>query len=96
MKDKSIKEKAKRFFSETDIDLGSDFYIEMRGEHNLSVRGCVGIAEYGSERIGLHLSRGILNIDGRELLCDSYLNGAVLIRGEICAIELVKRQKEAK
>ncbi len=71
---------------ETDIDLGADFYIEMRGQKSLALYGCRGIAEYSPKCIKLYLYKHILTVEGDALLCDSYTNGAVLISGRIIGI----------
>ena len=75
-----------KFWSE----IGSDFYMEMRGQRNLTVGGCRGISEYGENEIRLTLYRGVLSVRGSELLCDSYLNGAVAISGNIVCVEFLE------
>ncbi len=81
------KYKLKRI-SDTDLDIGADFYIELRGQKSLAVYGCRGIAEYTTERITLHLYGRILTVGGIGLLCDSYTNGAVLISGHVRSLEI--------
>ncbi len=76
--------------SGNDIDLGADFYIEMRGQNNLAVYSCRGIAEYSPKRIILHLHKAKLSINGVGLLCDSYTNGAVLVSGQVCSVEFTE------
>ena len=75
-----------------DIDLGADFYIEMRGRKSLAVYSCRGIAEYSPARIVLHLLSTRLCIIGSGLLCDSYTNGAVLVSGLITSIEFIEEE----
>ncbi len=76
--------------SDADIDLGADFYIELRGQKSLAIYGCRGIAEYTPERITLHLYGRILTVGGVGLLCDSYTNGAVLISGHIVSFDIAE------
>ncbi len=73
---------------QADIDLGADFYIELRGEKSLAVYGCRGIAEYTPEHIALHLYGRLLTVEGVGLMCDSYTNGAVLISGQVVSLEI--------
>lgn len=70
-----------------DIDINSDYYIELRSGGNMSVHGCRGIEEYSAERIVLLLYPCRMLIKGRDLLCDSYVNGAVIVSGLIASVE---------
>jgi len=78
-----------------DADIGKGVRIELTDGRELTVSGCRGFLEYGEERIRLALLSGGLEISGEGLLCDSYLNGAVLIRGKISAIALSEGTDEA-
>ena len=69
--------------------------VEILNGREMSVGGCRGFIEYGAERIRLALVSGTLEILGNGLVCDSYLNGAVLIRGKIKAVELSEATDEA-
>ncbi len=80
----------RRFASDADLDLGADFYIELRGQKSLAVYGCRGIIEYSPERISLHLIGRILTVCGIGLLCDSYTNGAVIVSGQINKLEITE------
>ena len=75
-----------------DLDLGADFYIEMRGKNNLAVYSCRGIVEYSPARIVLRLFSTRLFITGSGLICDSYTNGAVLVSGLITSIEFTEEK----
>ncbi len=75
-----------------DLDLGADFYIEMRGKNNLAVYSCLGIVEYSPTRIVLRLFSTRLCITGSGLICDSYTNGAVLVSGLITSIEFTEEK----
>ena len=63
--------------------LSSSFALEIFGNKSLTLVGCCGIAEYGLCRISLHVKDGLVIIDGRELLCDSYVNGGVRVSGRL-------------
>lgn len=75
-----------KFFSERDIDTGAEFYAELRGRNSIAVRGCSGIAEYSTERICLRVNSGIMTVAGKVLVCDSYVNGAVIVSGVISSV----------
>lgn len=83
----SLKEK---LLINEDIDLGADFYIEMRGAFSVSVRGCCGIAEYGTQRIVLKTRKNEIMLEGEDLICDSYTNGAVIISGRVRTVSFCK------
>jgi len=68
--------------------------IELADGRELTVSGCRGFYEYSENVIGLVLRKGRLKICGEELLCDSYTNGAVLIRGKISGISLLEGNDE--
>lgn len=76
----------------TDLDLGADFYIEMRGKKSLAVYSCRGIAEYSPQRIVLRLFSSKLCITGSDLLCDSYTNGAVLVSGAVDSMAFTEEE----
>ena len=76
-------------------DLGKWARLELVNGRELTVEGCLGFIEYSECKIRLALISGCADISGAELLCDSYLNGAVLIRGKIRAIALLEATDEA-
>lgn len=84
-KEKSLAGLAK-FFSERDIDTGAEFYAELRGRNSIAVRGCSGIIGYSEDRISLRVNSGIMIVTGRCLVCDSYVNGAVIVSGVISSV----------
>lgn len=63
--------------------LGGEACVEIRGRGYVAVRGCREILGYTSERISLSLLRGALSVEGEDLVCVSYLSGAVGIEGRI-------------
>ena len=90
---KRIKKISERLSEKLDVDLCADFYLEMRGKHNLCVMGCSGISKYGTDEIGLCLCCGELRVIGSDLMCDSYINNAVIISGNISSFEILERSK---
>lgn len=69
------------------LDIQPDVFggsmIEIRGGMSMLVRGCERIVEYGSEKMCLLLSDGILSVIGEGLICTSYYGSAVGIEGKI-------------
>ena len=88
-----IRKIKERLSEKLDVDVCGDFYLEMRGKRNLSVMGCCGISKYGTEEIGLYLCQGELRVMGNDLTCDSYVNNAVIISGNINSVELLETTK---
>ncbi len=76
-----------------DVDAGAEFYAELRGDMSISVIGCRGIAEYGDSRIVLRYCSGLISVSGNGLICDSYVNGAVIISGEITSVEIARARR---
>lgn len=69
-------------------ELGNGFYLQMRGEHQLTVNGCRRILEYSPQRIVLAIKGFALVVCGECLICSSYFERAVGIEGVICSIQL--------
>ena len=88
-----IRKISERLSEKLDVDVCADFYLEMRGKHNLSVMGCRGISKYSTEQIGLYLCCGEILVVGNGLTCDSYTNNAVIISGNISSFEILERSK---
>lgn len=65
--------------------------IEMRGMSELTARECESIVHYSEENIKLALREYLLNIEGKGMLCTSYLGKIVRVEGEICALMIEKR-----
>ena len=87
--DKNKKSFISHILSTEGDGIGNSFGFEMRGGDDLTVSGCRGFFEYGESGIGLVLKKGRAKIYGSGLTCDSYTNGAVLIKGKIRVIELL-------
>lgn len=66
-------------------------HLELRGQNELTVRGCGAILYYSEREIKLSMKKYILKIFGEELYCVSYLAGAVQIDGRIDSLEMQKR-----
>ena len=58
-------------------------FIEMRGRHSITVRGCRRVIKYSTENIVLKMKSETIEITGRRLRCLTYLSGAVTIEGKI-------------
>ena len=80
------------------LDLPADtlpggWMIEMRGRHEITVRGCGKILEYTPERIRLSLPHCILNVLGCRLCCIAYHADAVSVEGVIRQIMFEEEEK---
>jgi len=60
--------------------------LEIRGRQAMTVRGNGKILTYTPEEICVELSRGVLSVKGRRLVCTSYYFGALGIEGRIDAV----------
>lgn len=68
--------------------------VEMRGQSDLTVRGCKRILHYGEEAISLSMNKYILKICGIGLYLASFNNGAVRVSGEIASLEFEARRSK--
>ena len=66
--------------------LPGGFGVEISGQRMMTVRGCRRILHYADEEIRLLLGRTVLHVFGKELLCASFGNGGVTVKGWIEAI----------
>ena len=78
------------------LDFPSDIYsggfrIEMYSDTEAVAYGVRGIEDYTSERVELFYKRGRIIFSGRALGCDSYVDGVVCIKGEICKVDFERR-----
>ncbi len=76
----------------TDAYMGG-FRIEMYSENEAIVWGASGISDFTAEKIELFYKRGIIVFEGERLLCESYVDGVVIIQGYIVSVRLEKRKK---
>ena len=70
------------------LDLPADtlpggWMIEMRGRHEITVRGCGKILAYMPEQIHLSLPHCVLSVRGCRLCCIAYHADAVSVEGVI-------------
>ena len=71
-----------------DLDFPSDAYsggfrCEIFSDNEAAVYGVCGICDYTPQLIALAHKRGKLVFEGDCLICDSYMEGVVCIRGKI-------------
>ncbi len=64
-----------------------DLRLDLRGRRALTVHGCRRIEDFSPTLIRLALADGSLTVRGCDLLCTSYLAGAVGIEGRICCLQ---------
>ncbi len=62
-------------------------HIEMSGNREISVEGCLGVLEYAEKHITLNTGRLTVKICGCNLTVSSMQNGMAVIKGEITCIE---------
>ena len=73
------------------LDIPADLFwgglrLDLRGRNSLTVHGCRRILDFSPCEVRLALKESVLVIQGRRLICTSYLAGAVGIEGCICDI----------
>ncbi len=62
-------------------------HIEMSGNREISVDGCLGVLEYGENRIVLNTGRLTVKICGCDLTVTSMQNGQAIIKGTLTCVE---------
>ena len=77
---------SERYDIQPEIMLGG-CRLELRGRSSLAVGGCRGIIDYSPSLVRLRLRDSKLAVGGKELTCDSYTGGEVLISGRVNIIE---------
>ena len=60
--------------------------VELRGRNKLLIRGCRRILQYTPEDMSFQMKGCVLRINGKRLVCHSFLSGAVGIEGMIQGI----------
>lgn len=70
------------------VDAVSAFaHIEMSGNREIAVDGCLGVLEYGENTISLNTGRLIVKICGCDLTIVSMQNGQAVIKGTITCVD---------
>ena len=85
-----MKKKISEFFRDKPTLLSGK--IELRGRKEALISSCRGIAGYSPGEIRLFVDGDILVITGEGLLCDSYVNGAVVVSGRIESISFGRKE----
>ena len=57
--------------------------IEMTGNREIIVDGCLGVVEYGENLIKLNIGETVMSISGDGLVINSFDNGVAVISGQI-------------
>lgn len=81
---------ARRILDSLDIPVGAVgkiSFVEAVGNREISVDGCVGLNEYGQQKIVLTLCDGKIIINGSGLELHSFSGGRVSVDGTIRSIE---------
>jgi sporulation protein YqfC len=58
-------------------------FAEIRGRHQITVRGCRRVVRYSPEAVVLKMKRDTVVIAGKRLRCLTYFSGAVTVEGII-------------
>jgi len=62
-------------------------HIEMSGNREISVDGCLGVLEYGENSISLNTGRLTVKICGCDLTVVSMQNGQAVIKGTVTCVD---------
>ena len=60
--------------------------VELIGDREAVISGCLGILAYGENEILLRMKHGRLLVTGRDLLMESLTGGRITISGQITAV----------
>ena len=67
--------------------------IVLRGSGEISVRGCFGVLQYAPREVKLSMKTRDLILTGDRLICVSFSNGTVTLRGRIDELRFVKKER---
>jgi sporulation protein YqfC len=63
--------------------------IEMAGNREIIVDGCLGVVEYGENLIKLNMGEMVMCISGDRLVINSFDSGVAVISGQIGEVSFV-------
>lgn len=66
--------------------------VEIAGDRRVLVEGHRGVIQYDSNQIGIHLSFGIVQIQGSGLELAHMTKDRLVIRGHIGSVVLIRRE----
>ena len=81
------KNKVSEAFSRMPVVFGSAGRVEINGRREAVVEGCVGVLEYGEDRIRLNMGKGSIVFVGRRLNIRSFERDHAEIEGFFTNIE---------
>lgn len=91
---KFVSQKAKekwRIFSYAEKNVNADMvkgpHIELFGNREITVEGCLGVLEYSGEYIKLKLNRGTLILCGTDFDISCFEGTTITVRGKISSAE---------
>ncbi|MBO5410825.1 MAG: YabP/YqfC family sporulation protein [Clostridia bacterium] len=67
--------------------------IEMSGNREISIDGCLGVLEYSENAISINTGRLTVKICGAELTVVSMQNGQAAIKGIITCVDFCNREE---
>ena len=66
--------------------------IVLRGNGEISVRGCLGVLQYSPAEVRLSMKSKDLILTGKRLVCVSFSNRTVSLKGQIEELRFVKKE----
>ena len=63
-------------------------FIEIHGNHELILSGCVRIIDFNTDKICCDTLSGCLTVEGEDLLVDIFSGDILTVSGNICGVYL--------
>ena len=76
--------------------LSGGCFVEIRGRHRVSVRGCRRVVLYSPVKVVLKMKKEMLQICGKRLSCSTYFAGAMAIEGIIDSVSFLRELEEVE
>jgi len=74
-------------------DMTSDVQIEIHSNRLMLISGCRKLTEYNTNNVKLLFKKMSLEIEGKDLVPESLINGQMAVRGIIEAVRYIDDQK---
>ena len=76
--------------------LSGGCFVEIRGRHRVSVRGCRRVILYSPAKVILKMKKEMLQICGKRLSCATYFAGAMAVEGIIDSVSFLRELEEVE
>ena len=80
--------RVRRGFDLPEEQLFNTVRVELSGDTEAVVEGCLGVLEYGADAIAFHAGALTVRLRGSDLTIVSFQDGIAAVRGRITAAEL--------